>query len=307
MENYSQLLQQTQQSQNGQENQQSCKTPLLGKLNGKRIFVKDSKNPPSNSKVTPGASILKNPIIKKNTAGIGAGFHKFQDNDTVFSIQRPITPEESKKKCLNCTSMEDFIKNLQQEIKRLQNLTNDLQMQLIMNGINPQMNAAPFGGQAGEQKQFQNICPLCTNQKHHQRPNTATRLRGDSGIRIRKQSMIQERKKQIIEKELEFVDQLKREQTQMLLETNGFNKMRQSSMFGGGNNSLLGSSGNGIGAANPFQMTNQFGRQSMPPIKKKVTIVAQLPPLVQTSLNSQSTSNISLDGDDMQLQNEKTQ
>lgn len=45
----------------------------------------------------------------------------------------------------------------------------------------------------------------------------------------------------------------------MLLETNGFNKMRQSSMFGGGNNTLLGNTGNGIGG-NPFQMTNQFGR-----------------------------------------------
>jgi len=33
---------------------------------------------------------------------------------------RPTTPEEQKKKCLNCANMEDFIKGLQQEIKRLQ-------------------------------------------------------------------------------------------------------------------------------------------------------------------------------------------
>lgn len=34
--------------------------------------------------------------------------------------------------------MEDFIKGLQGEIKRLQDLTNDLQMQLILNGVNYQ-------------------------------------------------------------------------------------------------------------------------------------------------------------------------
>ena len=33
---------------------------------------------------------------------------------------RPSTPEEQKKKCLNCGNMEDFIKGLQGEIKRLQ-------------------------------------------------------------------------------------------------------------------------------------------------------------------------------------------
>ena len=34
--------------------------------------------------------------------------------------ERPSTPEEAKKKCLNCGGMEDFIKGLQGEIKRLQ-------------------------------------------------------------------------------------------------------------------------------------------------------------------------------------------
>lgn len=44
----------------------------------------------------------------------------------VTQVQRPSTPEEQKKKCLNCSNMEDFIKGLQGEIKRLQDLTNDL-------------------------------------------------------------------------------------------------------------------------------------------------------------------------------------
>jgi len=35
-------------------------------------------------------------------------------------VMRPSTPEEQKKKCLNCSGMEDFISSLQQEIKRLQ-------------------------------------------------------------------------------------------------------------------------------------------------------------------------------------------
>ena len=35
-------------------------------------------------------------------------------------VLRPSTPEEQKKKCLNCSGMEDFISSLQQEIKRLQ-------------------------------------------------------------------------------------------------------------------------------------------------------------------------------------------
>lgn len=38
----------------------------------------------------------------------------------VTQVQRPSTPEEQKKKCLNCSNMEDFIKGLQGEIKRLQ-------------------------------------------------------------------------------------------------------------------------------------------------------------------------------------------
>ena len=39
--------------------------------------------------------------------------------------ERPSTPEEVRKHCLNCSGMEDFIHGLQGEIQRLQNLTND--------------------------------------------------------------------------------------------------------------------------------------------------------------------------------------
>lgn len=38
----------------------------------------------------------------------------------LIEIVRPQTPEEQNKNCLNCANMEDFIKNLQQEVKRLQ-------------------------------------------------------------------------------------------------------------------------------------------------------------------------------------------
>jgi hypothetical protein len=45
----------------------------------------------------------------------------------------------------------------------------------------------------------------------------------------------------------------------MLLETNGFSKLRQSSLFGGGNGTNTTMMGHGIGG-NPFNMNNNFGR-----------------------------------------------
>jgi hypothetical protein len=46
----------------------------------------------------------------------------------------------------------------------------------------------------------------------------------------------------------------------MLLETNGFSKLRQSSIFGGGGNGVNTTMmGSGIGG-NPFNMSNNFGR-----------------------------------------------
>eukprot|EP00347_Sterkiella_histriomuscorum_P009895 403339461 len=204
------------------------------------------------------------------------------------SISRPITPEEKQKKCLNCANMEDFIKGLQQEIKRLQNLTNDLTMQLILAGVNPQMNQNNSSTQSQEQK-FQNICPLCTNQKVHQRPNTATRMRSDSGIRIRKTNAIQDRKKQVIEKELEFVEQLKRDQQQQIIErsTNMGKSIRDSQTFNNKTQYGNTSSNNYLDKQEHMNSTmSNFGegRASMPPIKKKVSILAQLPPLNQNEV-----------------------
>ena len=78
----------------------------------------------------------------------------------IVQVVRPGTPEEQKKKCLNCSNMEDFIKGLQGEIKRLQDLTNDLQMQLILAGVNPQLPEPPK-----DKKPFENICPHCAQIK----------------------------------------------------------------------------------------------------------------------------------------------
>ncbi len=67
--------------------------------------------------------------------------------------------------------MEDFIKGLQGEIKRLQDLTNDLQMQLILAGVNPQMPDP----KSQEKPTFQNICPHCAHTKALQRPASSSK------------------------------------------------------------------------------------------------------------------------------------
>lgn len=40
------------------------------------------------------------------------------EEDELIRI-RPVTPKEQRKNCLNCEGMQDFIKGLQGEIKRL--------------------------------------------------------------------------------------------------------------------------------------------------------------------------------------------
>lgn len=86
--------------------------------------------------------------------------------------------------------MKDFIKNLQDEVKRLQNLTNDLNMQLIMNGIKPEEQV-----QIGDKTQkFQNICPQCANNKNMQRPQSALRSQNANMIKIRKAVNLDEQK-----------------------------------------------------------------------------------------------------------------
>mmetsp|Transcript_13373 Transcript_13373/g.22765 ORF Transcript_13373/g.22765 Transcript_13373/m.22765 type:complete len:107 (+) Transcript_13373:1056-1376(+) len=67
--------------------------------------------------------------------------------------------------------MEDFIKGLQGEIKRLQDLTNDLQMQLILAGVNPQIPDP----KSSDKQPFQNICPQCAQTKAMQRPASSHR------------------------------------------------------------------------------------------------------------------------------------
>ena len=52
--------------------------------------------------------------------------------------QRPHTPEQIRKKCLECDSMKDFIQGLQGELKRLQDLQNELNLQAILAGVDPQ-------------------------------------------------------------------------------------------------------------------------------------------------------------------------
>jgi hypothetical protein len=42
-----------------------------------------------------------------------------EQDQTVSPFERASTPEEQKKRCLNCDNMGDFIKGLQGEIKRL--------------------------------------------------------------------------------------------------------------------------------------------------------------------------------------------
>jgi hypothetical protein len=55
------------------------------------------------------------------------------------------------------------------------------------------------------------------NEKINQRPSTSSVLqRSNSGIRITKSSAIKEKKRLLIERELEFVDMVKREQDPQL-------------------------------------------------------------------------------------------
>ena len=81
--------------------------------------------------------------------------------------------------------MKDFVVNLQQEIKRLKGITNDLQVQIRTAGGEPEI---PDHLRVGKFKQlapdgktflptFKNICPACTTYKATQRPTSAGRVR----------------------------------------------------------------------------------------------------------------------------------
>jgi hypothetical protein len=100
----------------------------LTKINGKRIFVKHSSNGGGKNLLSPSLANLG------YTNGIAGGMfpvkpseHSLEQADDVREVQivrstskqprslvvlRPTTPEEQKKKCLNCANMEEFIKGL---------------------------------------------------------------------------------------------------------------------------------------------------------------------------------------------------
>jgi len=58
---------------------------------------------------------------------------------------RPHTPEQHLKRCLDCDQMQEFILNLQKEVKRLQNYSNDLNMHIILQGGTPKEPTLPVG------------------------------------------------------------------------------------------------------------------------------------------------------------------
>ena len=70
--------------------------------------------------------------------------------------------------CLNCEGMQDFVSNLQEEIKRLENITNNLQKQVEECGGTPEVpdhlrSDRPYRGPDGKTylPAFKNICPSC--------------------------------------------------------------------------------------------------------------------------------------------------
>ena len=88
--------------------------------------------------------------------------------------------------------MKDFVVNLQQEIKRLKNITDDLQGQLKAVGEEPDI---PDHLRPGKKTiamdgsllpPFKNSCPACTTFKATQRPTSAGRVRQQGEFRIRK-------------------------------------------------------------------------------------------------------------------------
>jgi len=55
-------------------------------------------------------------------------------------VKRPSTPDEQKKQCLDCGNTKDFIFGLQREVKRLQDLANEFNLQIILAGGTPEEN-----------------------------------------------------------------------------------------------------------------------------------------------------------------------
>ena len=91
--------------------------------------------------------------------------------------------------------MKDFVSNLQDEIKRLKTITEDLMAQIKQAGSVPEIpetlrpDRKVIGPGGKIQPPFKNICPDCSNFKNTQRPTSAGRVRPSqtpSDFRIRK-------------------------------------------------------------------------------------------------------------------------
>ena len=95
--------------------------------------------------------------------------------------------------CQNCEGMKSFVVSLQEEIKRLADITGDLQRQLTECGGTPVIpdHLRPnkmFLGPDGKTylPAFKNICPGCKTFKQTERPTSAGRIRQQGTFRIRK-------------------------------------------------------------------------------------------------------------------------
>ena len=101
------------------------------------------------------------------------------------------------KLCQSCEVAKDFIANLQNEIQRLKNVTDDLHKQIVQAGGTPEIpeHLKPgFKQLAPDGKTylppFKNICPGCSNFKTTQRPGSAGRIRANQqDFRIRKSTV----------------------------------------------------------------------------------------------------------------------
>ena len=89
--------------------------------------------------------------------------------------------------------MKNFVVNLQEEVKRLADLTNDLKRQLVECGGTPEVPShlrpdRNFLGPDGKtyMPPFKNSCPSCKTFKQTQRPTSAGRIRQQGDFRIRK-------------------------------------------------------------------------------------------------------------------------
>ena len=89
--------------------------------------------------------------------------------------------------------MKDFVINLQEEVKRLASITNDLKKQLVQCGGTPEIpdHLKPgrlYLGPDGKTylPAFKNCCPTCKTFKQTTRPTSAGRIRQQGDFRIRK-------------------------------------------------------------------------------------------------------------------------